>query len=189
MPIKKGNKQRLSREQWLDIALETLSAGGKSKFNLDTLLAAMPVSKGSFYWHFRNREEFLLALVAYWDRIDTQVAVAALSSLPSNVSPEDRLWTLMLAIHEQQLNRHDLLMRSIALEFNVVREAVAAVDRTRYANVSAIFRDMGFRGEELKARSLAFVTTSSLERAIFIDLSDAQRRRLLKQRHRLFVTR
>ena len=59
--MKRDMNQQLtgfSREKWLETALDTLARTRKSKFNLDSLIQAMPVTKGSFYSHFRNREDF-----------------------------------------------------------------------------------------------------------------------------------
>ena len=58
MPENYEKRAALSRDRWLELALDTMVARGRSKFSLDALIKAMPVSKGSFYWHFRDREDF-----------------------------------------------------------------------------------------------------------------------------------
>ncbi len=100
---------------WLSLAMNTMADSGKSKFSLDTLLKEMPVSKGSFYWHFKSREDFLSALVEYWGRHDTQLPADALDKLPQPVSAEDKLWELMCMVYELKHTRHDLLIRSLTL--------------------------------------------------------------------------
>ena len=182
-----GQRIILSRDRWLDIALDTLSTKGKSKFSLDALIKAMPVSKGSFYWHFKNRADFLLALVEYWDRHETQNVIDALESLPEGVTAEDRLWELMCVVHETRSARHDLLIRALTLEFPEIREAVKAVDHKRIGTVRNLFTEMGFSGDELEMRTLAFVTTTSLDRQIFFDLTNDQYERQLKLRHAWFT--
>ena len=67
---------QLSQEQWLAVALDTLSHAGRSRLHLESLISAMPVSKGSFYHHFGGKSEFLHALVTYWKEEFTDKLIA-----------------------------------------------------------------------------------------------------------------
>lgn len=183
-----GNQQKpLSREKWLELAMEALSTKGVSKFNLDTLLKEMPVSKGSFYWHFENRAEFLAALVEYWDRHDTKSVVDALEALSPATSAADKLWELMCEVYELKYSRNDLLMRSLILEYPELGKAVAAADKTRYATVRRLFAEMGFAGDELDMRALAFVSITSMDQHLLLDISPENYKRQLKLRHEFFI--
>jgi AcrR family transcriptional regulator len=177
----------LSRERWLELAMDTLSGKGHSKFSLDALIKAMPVSKGSFYWHFRNRAEFLMALVEFWDRHETQNVVAALANLPEDVSAEDKLWELMCVVYETQSIRHELLIRALTMEFPEVKKAVETVDRTRAQTVKGLFAQMGFEGDELEMRTLAFTAITSMDRVIHFEQTKAQYERQLELRHAWFT--
>jgi AcrR family transcriptional regulator len=57
---------RFDREAWLEAALEVLARQGQAKLRVETLARQLGVTKGSFYHHFKNREAFLKALLAYW---------------------------------------------------------------------------------------------------------------------------
>ncbi len=48
---------RLTREEWLAKALEVLARKGVAGMRIDALSKALGVTKGSFYWHFKNRDE------------------------------------------------------------------------------------------------------------------------------------
>ena len=172
---------------WLGLAMNTMTVSCKSKFSLDSLLKEMPVSKGSFYWHFENRAEFLSALVEYWGRHDTQLPADALDKLPQPVSAEDKLWELMCIVYELRHTRHDLLIRSLTLEFPELHKAVARVDQMRYQTVRALFAEMGFEDDVLDMRTLAFITTTSLDRLMLVDIPDDAYERQLKLRHAFFI--
>jgi AcrR family transcriptional regulator len=176
----------LSRDRWLELALATMADEGKSKFSLDALIRAMPVSKGSFYHHFRSRAEFLLALAEYWDRHETQNVIEALEALPEETSAEDRLWELMCVVFETLSAQHESLIRAMAREFPEVRKRVEAVDQKRMGAVRSLFAAMGFADDELEMRTLAFVTTTSLDHQIFSGLSRDDYRRQLRLRHEFF---
>lgn len=187
--MKRDQDQRipLSRERWLGLALETLSAKGHSKFSLDALIKAMPVSKGSFYWHFKGRADFLMALVEYWDRHETQNVIDSLESLPDDVTAEDKLWELMCVVYETQSTRHEVLIRALTLEFPEVKKAVKKVDQARAGIVREQFAQMGFEGDELEMRTLAFVTTTSMDRMFLHKQTKAQYERQLRLRHAWFT--
>ena len=183
----KSSGKILSREKWLETAMTALEGKGKSKFSLDALLESMPVGKGSFYYHFRSREDFLLALIEYWDRHETQSVIDVLEALPEDTSAEDKLWELMCVIYENKYQRHDLLIRSLTLEFPAIRKAVAKVDQKRIDKVSQLFAEMGFTGDELEMRTVTFVTAVSQEKMIFHKVPLSRYERQLKLRHAFFV--
>jgi len=159
----------------------------KSKFNLDSVLKAMPVSKGSFYWHFKNRAEFLAALVAHWELNDTQSVVKALGELPQSAIAADKLWELMCNVYEMNYGRYDLLIRSLTLEFPELEKAVAAADQLRFNHVRQLFTEMGFEGDALDMRTLAFLSTTSMDQMLLVDIPSESYERLLKLRHEFFI--
>ena len=55
--------ERLDRRAWVEAALAALAEGGAAAVKVERLAAKLKVTKGSFYWHFRDRDE-LLANVA-----------------------------------------------------------------------------------------------------------------------------
>lgn len=187
MNINKKRMPKLSREKWLELAIEALAEKCKSKFSLDSLIAAMPVTKGSFYSHFKNRSDFLLALVDFWDRHDTQSVVQALEHLPEDLSPQDRLWELTQAIHDLQLCRYELLLRVISFEYPETRDAVARVDLRRIEVVRDLFAAMGYEGMECEMRTRVYVTAISQELSILSALPEEQRMQFCMERHLFFT--
>jgi AcrR family transcriptional regulator len=181
------HKTGLSRQRWLELAIDSMSRECKSKFSLDSLLKAMPVSKGSFYWHFKNRADFLVALVEHWELSDTQSVVESLKALPQSATAADKLWELMCIVYEKSFDRYDLLIRSLTLEFPELRQAVAAVDQKRYNTVRQLFAEMGFEGDALDTRTLVFVTTTSMDRILLLDIHTESYERQLKLRHEFFI--
>jgi AcrR family transcriptional regulator len=61
------DKQKLDRDDWLRAARRALLRGGHTAVRVETLAAQLNVTKGSFYWHFRNRAELLEAIVQEWE--------------------------------------------------------------------------------------------------------------------------
>jgi AcrR family transcriptional regulator len=57
----------LTREEWIGAAVDALRRGGVEAIRIDALARALGVSRGSFYWHFRSRQELLEAILARWE--------------------------------------------------------------------------------------------------------------------------
>ena len=63
----KAKTQRLSRLSWIKTAFDTLYEEGIEQVRVERLAKKLKVTKGSFYWHFRDRAELLDALIEYWN--------------------------------------------------------------------------------------------------------------------------
>src|SRR5215510_8697431 len=71
---------QLSATDWLDEGLRTLAANGFTALKADPLAKQLGVSRGSFYWHFRDVDAFHAALLARWREIATERIIADLES-------------------------------------------------------------------------------------------------------------
>ncbi len=176
---------RLTREKWLEKALGVVAAKGGARLRIDSLVAAMGVSKGSFYWHFRNRDDFVRQLIQYWDDRYTRNVIEMLAGHKGDA--RQRLLALIKMVYKQNLNALDIPFRSWAAQEPKVATMVARVDRERLDAVRSLFKEMGFKGKELETRTRAFVTFMSLEPAIYDRLSKKERLAQLKVRHAFFT--
>jgi AcrR family transcriptional regulator len=183
----KSKSVGFSREKWLDMAIDQMSLKCISKFSLDSLIQEMPVSKGSFYSHFKDRSEFLVALAHHWNRRDTDSVIGILTSLSKDTSPQDKLWELMRAIYDMRFNRDELLIRSLTREFPEVAKVVKSVDEKRFLHVRQLFAEMGFKGDELEMRTFAFVSLTSQEGNLLLEQSTESYERQLRLRHEFFI--
>jgi AcrR family transcriptional regulator len=58
---------RLSAEDWAAVALDALVAGGVAAVAVEPLAVRLGATKGSFYWHFANRDALLRAALELWE--------------------------------------------------------------------------------------------------------------------------
>ena len=94
---------RLSKEEWLARALEVLGKKGAGELTVESLARQLGVTKGSFYWHFRDRADFFRQLIEYWDEHFTQTVIAKISG--QGVPAEERLLELMRLVQTKRLDR------------------------------------------------------------------------------------
>jgi AcrR family transcriptional regulator len=85
-------RQRLSREAWATAALQALTAHGVSAVAVEPLAAALGTTKGSFYWHFSDREELVRAALELWEDQQTGAVIDRLGHLED---PRQRLRVLL----------------------------------------------------------------------------------------------
>ena len=179
-------KSRLSREAWLAEALDVL-AQDPEHLRIDELAERLGVSKGSFYWHFENRAEFVYALAEYWRDVDTQRIADIVTE--STDSAEERLYLLMKLIVETKSARYDLAVRAWARHEPDIAPVIREVDKIRQKVVRGIFEDLGLEESEARMRARVFLVCHSFEDALTISLSRKQALEQLDARHAFFTRR
>ncbi len=113
MAGKAAKTQRLGPHDWFVGALETLGREGVVGVNVENVARSMRVTKGSFYHHFEDREEFVNRLLEYWETELTDEIDAHVSHLHGK--PAEQLLALLEHIAENEINRYDASMRAWAL--------------------------------------------------------------------------
>src|SRR3954452_14172520 len=66
--------------------LEALRKGGVAGVRVERLAAEVGLTKGSFYWHFRDRGELLEALLDYWAREMTEAEFERIREVKGGLS-------------------------------------------------------------------------------------------------------
>ena len=66
-PIRAPKSTPLQRGDWVRAAFARLSDDGIDAVRVEVLARDLHVSKGSFYWHFRDRDELAAAMLDQWD--------------------------------------------------------------------------------------------------------------------------
>ena len=171
--IRKKTVQRLSREDWLENALTELSRKGRAGLRIHGLSAALGVSRGSFYWHFKDRDDFVHSLLEYWYEEYTAGAPAAVGR--DGGTPKERLLRLMRLVHDQDLTRYDLTVRSLATLDSQFSRTVKKADRFRLDFIQSLFAEMGFTDNQLRIRARACLAYLTVEHIMFDQLDRKHR--------------
>lgn len=159
--------QRFNREDWLHQALEVLVALGPAKLTIQSLCQALGVSRGSFYWHFQDREAFIRELLEVWHEEYTVSAIARVES--GGGSGRKKFERLVQAIFEQDLTRFDIPIRSWAMQEPEIADLVRRTDRFRLDYMSELFGEMGYRGREREARARTAVAALTMQENLMDD--------------------
>lgn len=82
---------RVGRDDWTRAALELLAAEGVGAVKVEALARGLGITKGSFYWHFRDRAELIEAALELWYRLGTAEIIERLDRIDD---PAQRLRAL-----------------------------------------------------------------------------------------------
>jgi len=166
-------QQKLTRDQWLSQALEVLALNGSSALSLNSLIDHFHVTKGSFYWHFKNQADFQSALVDHWHEAHTLVVAETMKGVEGG--PEEELRSLMEMVISEEHSLFDGAITALALRNPDLRKKVQECYDFRIGFVRKRFSALGFRGKELSARTKMFVAFMTSEPVVNDGLSTKQR--------------
>ena len=146
----KIKKKRLGKKQWLSKALDVLAESGVDEIKVDSLAKALGMSRNGFYYHFRNRDQFLEELLNHWDHEYTRVISS--DTTIQQLSPEYRFEKVIEMVQQHKLSKYDLAIISWAKKDQRVRMVLKRVLALRLDFVGKIFEELGFTGDELEVR-------------------------------------
>lgn len=179
-------KRRLDAEDWLRAALVALAKQGLDGVRVLPLSKTLGVSRGSFYWHFKDRRDLLDRLLEYWGRWSTETVFEKLAA--SSGDGKQRLWALMEFIADEGLGRFDPAIRAWATYDPRAAAAVRRVDRQRIAFVIQQFRDIGFSSAQAEARGRMLALYTMGNELILAREPERRHRRLQRLRHRILTS-
>jgi AcrR family transcriptional regulator len=141
---------RLNREDWIGAALHAVADDGPAGVAVERLAARLGTTKGSFYWHFKDREELIAETLATWEREETDALIEEMKEIGDPVE-RLRLGTV-LAIEYEEAERPDVRLLPSASD-PVVGEVVKRVQRKRLDFLAETFREAGFTPAEARVRA------------------------------------
>lgn len=180
-----SNHQRLSRESWLRCALNVLRDEGIHGVRVERLARDLGVTKGSFYWHFKDRDDLKQSILEFWDKQYTDVVVESRELREAN--PSKGLMALMTRVREDGLDQYEVAMRSWADHDAKALAAVQGVYEKRIKFVKSFFTRLGFRGLDAEIRSRLALCYLSWEPNMYSDESESRRLKLLTLQHKLLT--
>lgn len=141
-------------DYWLDAARKAFIEGGVANVKVDRLARNLAVTRGGFYWHFKNREDLLNALIDDWEKRNTQplVDAADLDGPPGGdrkFVAISRVW-----IEERCFSAaYDAAVRDWARTSTKVARIVRRVDARRIELLEHIFAELGFSAQDAAPRA------------------------------------
>ena len=144
-------KPRLNREAWLQAALDVLAESGVEQVRVEPLARRLGVTKGSYYWHFKDRRDLLDALLVWWE---AKAGTELLNAIEvKGGTPAEKLWHLMERLTLAEGDVHDPAMRAWARLDAAASQCLERVDRLRLGYLEGLFTQMGQDRDQAMARA------------------------------------
>lgn len=144
-------KVRTPREAWVEAALEALGTGGPDAVRVEALAASLGVSKGGFYWHFKDRQALLGEMLDSWERTVAEDVIAQIESRPAG--PRKKLQQLFEMAPSVDF-AVELAIRDWARRDREVARRVRRVDNRRIEYLRSLFGQFCADEDDVEARSM-----------------------------------
>lgn len=173
-------KALATREKILQAANDLFYENGFNATGVDRIIADAGVTKGNFFYHFRNKEELATAVLD-WHR-DLAFAELGLDKLLANPSPGKALLELLHGVAGRMLSGGEVctvrgcFFGNFALELSTGSEAVRLKVQEIFDGIRALLRDLIAKAQaagevrpELEPEQTAGLLLSLMEGAVLLD--------------------
>lgn len=141
--------KKLSKQQWLDFSLKELTKYGHAQLSANRLSSKLGVSRGSFYWHFKDITDFEVSLLKRWSELTTENTIQDLNTVESS---QLRLLTLVQRAMEGNM-KLERAIRSWAISDSSVAKVVQGVDFQRVKYIESILQSMNVDSVDVMPRA------------------------------------
>ncbi|MFK7751126.1 MAG: TetR/AcrR family transcriptional regulator, partial [Sedimentitalea sp.] len=133
---------RADREKakiWIEGALRMIVQNGVSAVKVEPLARTLKVSKGSFYWFFRDIDDLLMRSLDHWKETLNDTVYEDIRTFQA--PPRARLFLLVDRVLAQRMGRFDAAIRAWAMTDPRVQAFVTCVDAERLELLTEVFAD------------------------------------------------
>jgi AcrR family transcriptional regulator len=165
-------KTRTPRAAWIDAALRALAAGGPDAVRVETLAESLKVSKGGFYWHFKDRQALFEEMLDSWEKTWTEDVITLIEGREGD--PREKLREL----HELGRSADfevELAIRDWSRRDGAVARRLGRIDRRRMSFLRSLFSQLCENEDDVEVRSM--LAYSLLVGSYFISAQASDRSR------------
>jgi AcrR family transcriptional regulator len=131
----------LQPDDWIQAAFSRLSAQGVESVRVEILARDLGATKGSFYWHFKDREDLLLRMLLQWEEEEMRWLEAAREP---NSGAAARWARFIDRSGSPDHARLEVSFRAWARRDERIASRVATVEAKRRGHIVSVLRDVGF---------------------------------------------
>ncbi|MFF0526920.1 TetR/AcrR family transcriptional regulator [Nocardia amikacinitolerans] len=143
---------RTTRARWIAAGLDALAMGGPDAVRVETLAAALGVTKGGFYGHFDGRAAFIAEMLDEWERRCTTEVIAEADAEGGDAA--DRIRRVGRLTFSEDLHRIDLAIRAWANRDESVAARLRRIDNRRMDFLRTMFGEFLDDPDEIEARCM-----------------------------------
>ncbi len=131
--------EALGKQDYFDAGMELLAHGGVRAVTIARLCAALGVTKGSFYHHFRGVDDFTAQLLTHWATERQQQVLVAADAVADPMRRLDVLREFAVALHHEA----EVAIRAWSRTDSAAWQVREKVDAARGHTVAQAYREIG----------------------------------------------
>jgi len=146
---------QLDRDAWIAAATEVLAEEGIAGLRVEVLAKRLKVTKGSFYWHFQDRRDLLIAVLLHWKEGRIRDIIKQTTADPGHEL--EQIYHVIDVYSASRSRRGmmiELAVRDWARRDSEAGAIVAEVDDVRLRCARALFLACGVPMEEASSRCM-----------------------------------
>ncbi|MFK8079829.1 MAG: TetR/AcrR family transcriptional regulator [Granulosicoccus sp.] len=142
-------RDTLSAIDWIQASFRALTKGGPQAIKVEAIAKDLGVSKGSFYWHFKDVGALKKAMLEHWLEIATDSIVQRVQS--TSEKPREQLLELISIATSDIAKPYggrlaEPAIREWARYDSDAADTLAIVDRRRLKFLRSLFKQLGIPG-------------------------------------------
>ncbi len=150
---------KVTRADWVRMAMDVLVSDGVERVKVLALADRMGVSRSSFYWYFKSRQDLLDGLLKHWQDTNT-AAMVAMAEAPAETITGAICNVFRCTINPDLFNTAlDFAVRDWARRSDCVRQLLERSDARRVDALGDMFARFGYPDPEavIRARVLYYM--------------------------------
>lgn len=180
LPRRRPATASLDASAWVEAALSALAEGGIDAVRVEPLARRLGVTRGSFYWHFKDRDALHQAMLRAWR---SRASYMIFDRLEHSAAPASERLARLLALpysspRSSQGAAIELAIRQWARRDRNAAKAVRHIDRARLEYFRKLLVESGVAPITARKRAFLFYAALLAEALIWVDDKDEARRSL-----------
>ena len=159
MNLETPQRSRNTEDLWLSAAYDLLTESGVEAVKIMPLARRIGLSRSGFYWHFKDRDALLEAMIRHWEDKNTGNLVSRCSAYADTIC--EAMFNLFDCWLDDTLfdARLDLAIRNWARNDRSLQSRLDSADTRRLEAVRGMFLRFDYDSDEAELRALTVLYT------------------------------
>jgi len=143
-----------SKEDWVKLGYHLFALKGVDGLVVEQMAAKLKCNKSSFYWHFKNKTNFLDEIVAYWIQQETQ---GVIDHVEANSIPEDKYQAFLeICFQHDPYLEFIFFLKRHAVKNRKYQKIIDTIDEKRLDYTESLYVALGFKKSRAKVMASVF---------------------------------
>ena len=144
---------KVTRQDWINVAMDVLISEGAEEVKVKPIGERLGVSRSSFYWYFKSRQDLLDCLLEYWQKVNTE-AIVGMAGAPAPTITAAVCHVFRCLVNPELFNTQlDLTIRDWARRSGKVRRLLDQSDQVCLRALADMFQRYDYPALEAETRA------------------------------------